>query len=360
MVPGLASAETLRIATYHTEVSRRGPGLLLRDILRGDDAQIAALADVIAAVAPDILLLLDFDYDYDGHALAAFAGVLAARGVDLPHAFAAMPNKGMATGLDLDRDGRFGGARDAQSFGSFAGQGGMAVLSRLPILADEARDFSDILWRDAPGARLPVLDGAPFYPPEALDILRLSSVSHWDLPFQLPGGGRAHLLAFHAGTPAFGGRADTNLHRNRDEVGFWRHYLDGALPDPPAGHFFIAGSANLDPHDGLGDRAAIAALLADPRLQDPAPRSEGAAAASATQGGVNATQTGDPAFDTADWGDDPGYPGNLRVDYILPSADWQVLGSGVFWPAPGAPLAERAASASRHALVWVDVALPEM
>ena len=59
------------------------------------------------------------------------------------------------------------------------------------------------------------------------------------------------------------------------------------------------------------------------------------------------------ATDTADWADPT--PGNLRVDYVLPSADWQVSGSGVIWPAHPDPLAQIVAKASRHRLVWVDL-----
>jgi len=114
------------------------------------------------------------------------------------------------------------------------------------------------------------------------------------------------------------------------------------------------GDANLDPEDGAGLHEAIRDLLADPRLQDPRPASAGAAAAARLQGGANTRQTGDPAQDTADWKDTPG-PGNLRVDYVLPSRDLKVTTSGVVWPAPGAPLADAAGTASRHHLVWVDV-----
>ena len=66
-------------------------------------------------------------------------------------------------------------------------------------------------------------------------------------------------------------------------------------------------------------------------------------------------QTGDPALDTVHWPEPE--PGALRVGYILPSADLSVAGAGVFWPVEGAPLAEVAVRASRHRLIWVDIAL---
>ena len=50
-------ADTLRFATFNTELSRKGPGLLLRDILAAKDAQVnAVLAQIIAADADVIAL----------------------------------------------------------------------------------------------------------------------------------------------------------------------------------------------------------------------------------------------------------------------------------------------------------------
>ena len=48
----------------------------------------------------------------------------------------------------------------------------------------------------------------------------------------------------------------------------------------------------------------------------------------------------------------------MRVDVVLPQRGLTVTASGVLWPAPGAPLAETVATASRHRLVWVDLDLP--
>lgn len=345
-----ATAESLRIATYDADLSREGPGLMLRDISRGDP-QAAAAAAVIAAAAPDILLLTGIDFDHDLVALAAFAGLLSAQGQDYPYRFARRPNSGMATGIDLDGDGQAGTPRDAQGFGRFAGEGGMAILSRLPIAGDEARDFSDFLWRDLPAGL--IADAG--LSPEAVAVQRLSTTAHWDVPVVLPDGGRLHLLAYRATPPVFDGPEDRNGRRNHDETAFWLRYLDGALPwAPPAQHFVVLGDANLDPVDGDGRPAALAALLA--RLTDPRPAGAGARAAAALQGGANAGQAGDPALDTADWNDAGEGPGNLRVDYVLPSADLRVRGAGVWWPRPG-EAADLAAAASRHRLVWVDLDL---
>jgi hypothetical protein len=94
------------------------------------------------------------------------------------------------------------------------------------------------------------------------------------------------------------------------------------------------------------------------RVQDPAPTSEGAVEAATTQAGANATHEGDPALDTADFTDDA--PGNIRADYVLPSAGLEVVDAGVFWPLSDDPLASLTGEfpfpSSDHRLVWVDIA----
>lgn len=304
-----------------------------------NDPQVLAVQQVIAANHPDILLITGFDYDADQVALSAFADGLAALGQAYPHRFALRPNTGRTTGLDLDGDGELGGPNDAQGWGRFSGAEGMALLSRYPVDGAAAQDFSAMLWRDLPGALLPTGMAA-----DAMAIQRLSSTAHWDLPIKAPGG-VIHLLAFAATTPVFDGPEDRNGLRNADEIGFWQAYLDGKLPWQPPADFVIAGLANLDPAKGSGRRGAIRALLSDPRLQDPAPQSRGG-------GGSDTADFPEP--------DDPVKPGpgNLRLDYVLPSAALPVTGSGVYWPAPGDAEAAVATAASRHHLVWVDITRP--
>lgn len=327
---GPSTAEDLRIATYHAELSRDGPGLLLRDIRR-EDPQVEAAARVVAHADPDVLLLLGIDYDYDLAALAAFADRVAAAGAVYPYRLALRPNTGRATGLDLDGDGRRGGPRDAQGYGRFAGEGGMAVLSRHPIDAAGVRDFSGFLWRDLPGAILP--DGLAA---EIRDVQRLSTTGHWDVPIQLAGGDTLRLLAWHATPPVFDGPEDRNGRRNHDEAAFWLRLLDGTLPaDPPAPPFVLLGDANMDPSRSEGRPDAMRLLLAHPGLQDPRP-------------------TGAGGLATADF-PEPGGPGRTRADYVLPSAGLTVTAAGVVWPEDGDPLLAVVQAASRHRLVWVDI-----
>lgn len=338
----------MRFATYSAALSRDGPGLLLMDILE-PDAQAQAAARIIAAARPDVILLTEFDYDYGGAALSAFADLLRAQGLDLPEQFAARPNSGLATGLDLDGNGRAGEPRDAQGYGRFGGNAGMALLSRWPLVLE--RDFTTLLWRDLPGAHLPRWpDGRPFPSEAAMAVQRLSTTAHWVLRLDAPGG-PVTVMAWAGTPPVFDGPEDRNGLRAADEALLWRHYLDGDLGPPPQAPFVLMGLSNLDPVDGDGGHETMATLLADPRLIDPAPASEGGALAAGPD------QYGDPSLDTADW-EEPS-PGNLRVSYILPSRDWQVDGAGVFWPAPGDPQAALLGSdglaAGPHRLVWVDL-----
>lgn len=303
-----AQAEELKLALWNAELARKGPGLLHRDIVRGDDPRVAAVLRTIADLDADILVLGGFDFDAGGLALAALNTKLPD---PYPHLRPLRPNTGIPTGFDLDGDGRADGARDAQGFGSFPGQGGMAILSRLPVVPEESRDFSALLWRDLPGADLPPL------PDGATDVLRLSTSGHHDTAVALPDGRRFHLLTWHGTTPAFDGPEDRNGRRNRDETRFWSGLIDGTLGiAPPPAPFAIIGQANADPDKGDGDPSAIRALLADPRLQDPL------------------------AGDTVDYG---GEIGPLRVSYILPSADLRILDGAV----------EAAPEGARHRPIWI-------
>ncbi len=375
---GERASGVVRLALFNVEELSTAKLTALDGDGVGQDPQVRAAAAIVRRVRPDVLVVNEIDHDYAApDDLAAnprrlLAAYLAQGegGIEYPHVFAAPCNTGLLSGLDLDRDGKVAtdadrGTRahggDCFGYGTYPGQFSMAVLSRLPIRAQEARTFQRFLWRDLPGHHLP----AEFYPPEAAAILRLSSKSHWDVPVEI-GDRVLHLLVSHPTPPVFDGDEDRNGRRNFDEIQFWVRYLadDPALYDDRGGRgglspgalFVLAGDLNADPgsreavYDGV---PAIAQLLAHPLIQDPGDRvgSRGAAA----HAGRSAGSPGHPERATAEFG------GGVRVDYLLPGRGLEILDGGVFWPAAeedpeGHRLAE---AASDHRLVWLDLKLPE-
>ncbi|MGJ8616439.1 MAG: endonuclease/exonuclease/phosphatase family protein [Sulfitobacter sp.] len=295
---------------------------MLRDILKGSDPQIIAVMDVLLSANADVVALQGFDYDLQGSALSAFTQALREQGLDYQFQFAGPPNAGLKTDIDLDGDGKVGGPGDAQGYGRFFGQGGMALLSRYPIVTTEVQDFSTFLWKDLPENLFPHTKAGPFPSTAAHDIQRLSSNGHWIVPIDHPELGRVHILTFHASPPVFDGPEDRNGRRNHDEVAFWTQYLEGTIGKVPSNNFILMGDANLDPARGDGRSEAMQDLLAHPSLQDPLP---------------NITTVNWPHTD------------DIRVDYVLPSQDWTVLKAQT---APHNP------TASRHRLVWVDLKKP--
>lgn len=337
-----AAAQNLRLATYNIDFSDKGPGLVLQSLRKGGTDQQKAVLAAIAALDADILLLTGIDYDAGGATLAALNDALAGQGRAYPYMLALRPNSGLATGFDLNGNGRLGEPRDAMAYGRYAGEGAMAVLSRFPIDTANIRDFSAFLWADLPRNLSPDTN------PALRAVQRLSSGGHYEVPIALHGGKTLRLLAYYAGPPAFDGPEDRNGRRNHDETAFWLRLLAGDLPfDPPQSPFVVIGQTSLDPMDGEGLPAALMQLLAHPALQDPAPRGP--------HGRIEPAHRGDPAHDTAL------YPrlGGLRVGYVLPSSALMVQGAGVMWPPDTDPKAAVLATASRHRPVWVDISLPQ-
>lgn len=317
LVGTVAQADSIRIATFNAELTRKGPGLLLRDIQRGEDEQVQAFVALLAEARPDIIALQGIDYDLRQTALKALVETLSTAGLTYPHYFTSAPNAGQSTGLDLNGNGRLGDADDAHGFGRFNGMGGMAILSRFPIDRDAVEDFTPMLWRNLEDHTYPMVDGAPFGGEDVFAAHRLSSRGHWVVPVKTPENGTLRLMTFHATPPIYDGEEDRNGRRNHDETAFSLNYLTRDTNMDP---FIIAGTANTDPARGSGRRRAIKQLLASPDLQNPFDDSP-----------------------TADFKDP--LPGDLRVDYLLPSVDWRVLASGMM-PSP---------KASRHSLLWVDI-----
>lgn len=385
-----AKAEgAVRIATYNVSLNRSEAGQLRKDLERGD-AQIAAVAAVIRAVQPDVLLLNEVDYSAEISNTAflnkAFSNAelfeelyldqeqpdrLGNPAWPMPGVYSAAVNTGVSSGLDLNANGQLNDPEDAWGFGRFPGQYGMAVLTRFEIDHAQVHSLQTLPWSALPGAMIPRLpdSGREYYAVDTWKQLRLASKSFWDVPVKTPLG-TLHVLASHPTPPAFDGPEDRNGCRNHDEIKLIEHYINRAdflIDDTgaraglqPADLFVVLGDLNSDPQDGDSRSAAIIDLLNHPRMaRYPPPRSAGAVLAAQTQAGANRSHRGAPAEDTGDFNDRQ--VGNLRIDYALPSKDFRVVASGVFWPEES-QLAEdlrdqvRAVlEASDHHLVWIDV-----
>jgi hypothetical protein len=368
--------EPVRFATFNASLNRSSEGELVSDLSTPDDPQAQAVAEIIQLTAPDVILINEFDFDpgavdlfRDNYLEVSQNG---AEPVEYPHFFIAPSNTGIPSGFDLNNDGSVGGPEDAYGFGFFPGQFGMLVLSKYPIIG--ARTFQNFLWRDMPDALLPIdpSTGESWYSDEELEVFRLSSKSHWDVELQV-GRSQVHFLASHPTPPVFDGDEDRNGTRNHDEIRFWSDYImpsrssyiyddagvsGGIEPGEP---FVIAGDQNSDPFDGDSIPGSAQLLLENPRVNDKfTPTSTGGVWAAETQGGANESHLGDPAQDTADFAD--GAPGNLRVDYVLPSKQLRIVDGAVFWPAEGEPHFELTGvfpfPSSDHRLVWIDVIVP--
>ncbi|MHA7282636.1 endonuclease/exonuclease/phosphatase family protein [Arthrobacter sp. TMS2-4] len=376
-----AAQQEVRFATYNASLNRSSTGGLVRDLATPGNAQARAVAEVLQINRPDVVLLNEFDYVPGGRAADLFnqnylsVGQNGKAPLDYPYVYTAPSNTGAPSGYDLDNDGFVGGADDALGFGEFEGQYGMVVYSRYPILTESVRTFQNFLWKDMPGALLPdnpaTATPDDWYSASELQVLPLSSKSHWDVPVSV-GGKTVHVLASHPTPPVFDGVEDRNGRRNSDEIRFWSDYVTGGrdasyiYDDVGTGgglqrgeRFVVMGDLNSDPIDGDSIGGSIDQLLGNKRVQDPLPSSAGATEASAFQGGANADQRSDPRFDTADFEDLD--VGNIRADYVLPSRTLRVAGSGVFWPRAGTPGSELTGifpfPTSDHRLVFVDVAL---
>jgi len=349
-------------------VDKKGVGL---------DKQLLSAAQIIKKIKPDVLVINEIDHDYNaiskGLSLNLFRFMKAYlqqgdAGITYFHVFTAPCNTGIPTGLDLNNDGRisseqnvgdraYGG--DCFGFGSYPGQYAMGLYSKFPIDTSQVRTFQKFLWKDLAGNHIP----PDYFDEAALNIFRLSSKSHWDVPI-LINGKKLHLFLSHPTPPSFDGDEDSNGRRNFDEIKFWVNYLadDNTLYDDKniyggfkGNHpFLIAGDLNAsrNSESRYDNMVAIDQLLNHPKIND-------TGRWLVSKGGCEGRIEGPPDFwerSTAKFGTD----NRMRIDYLLPDKNIQIKGGGVFWPSgdedpAGHTLAE---TASDHRLVWIDIIIP--
>jgi endonuclease/exonuclease/phosphatase family metal-dependent hydrolase len=336
---------------------------------RGTNLQLKRAAAAIQHLRPDVLLLNEIDGDVPGRKenpprlfIERYLKQpqFGETPIDFPHLFYRESNTGEPTGIDMDGDGKSTGPEDAYGFGRYPGEYGMCLLSRFPIQADKARTFRKLLWKDVPGHLIPDgSNGRPkFYSPKQIDVFRLSSKSHWDVPLDV-NGTTIHILTSHPTPPIFDGPEDRNGRRNFDELRFWRDYLNGGETanyikddaDKQGGYesndpFIFLGDLNADPvrYEAPYGIPPIHMILKHPRVFDPKPTSNGA-----REDEKSPSLKDFREYKTSHFG---------RIDYALPSKELKVVGSGVFWPGKNEKHREWFAiesPASDHRPVWVDV-----
>ncbi|MEH2194562.1 MAG: phytase [Nostoc sp.] len=380
----MVTTNTVRFSQFNASLNRNTEGELVTDLSSPDNPQAKAVAEIIQRNNPDVLLINEFDYSPEAVQLFKQNYLAVSQNgatpVDYTYSYIAPSNTGIASGFDLNNNGTAvttpgaaGYGDDALGFGNFPGQYGMLLLSKYPIDTANIRTFQNFLWKDMPNALLPDDSTTPepndWYSEDELAVVRLSSKSHWDVPIQV-NGETIHVLVSHPTPPTFDGPEDRNGKRNHDEIRFWADYITPGKGDyiyDDAGKtggilagsdFVIMGDQNADPVDGDSYDNAIRQLLQNPNINtNVIPTSLGGPQQADLQGGANANQKGNPSFDTADFADTT--PGNLRTDYVLPSADLKIANSGVFWPLNTdptfSPVGTYPFPSSDHRLVFADV-----
>ena len=386
------------------------------DELSGDEKteaenviQIRNIAEIIQRTRPDLLVMAEFDNNgttTDSDANNALQGFQAnyltpaqkddLQGISFPNVKNVPTNTGLLSPFDLDNRGdpnKPALPSDAWGFGFYHGQYAFAVASKFPF--GTMRTFQEFKWVDMPAEGNPEIDicdnpedkpipatrqcGDPWYSADAWAQFRVSSKNHIDLVVKVPAEGNTekdiHFLVSHPTPPIFDGSARRNYKRNRAEIKFWHDYVgkesyfkdDGGVKGGLAedAYFVIAGDLNADPYEGDGHRPTILGLLESSSVNTAAttgaliPVSKGAQEYLSSP---NCERTCD-----RNNGDTITSISGLRLDHVIPSANFNVLRSGVFWPASGEPgrnlvddpkLGQGKGVSSDHRLVWVDLYIP--
>lgn len=360
----------IRFATYNVAMYRGEANHLAKDLSNSQDTQIQNIAAVIQHIRPDVIALMEFDYDSTGTLLDAFQKNYLSKSqqgeetITYPYSMSFPSNTGLLSDFDFNNDGAISLPEDAYGYGRYEGQYAFAVFSKYPIDEKNIRSFQHFKWADMPDAKRPMNeDGSFYYDDEEWASFRLSSKNHIDIPVLISKEKSVHVILAHPTPPVFDGPEDRNGLRNFDEIRLIKDYISNAdylLDDNgqkgglQAGEsFVIMGDFNADPHDGDAYPDAIQQLLSHPSVHPDVasgkhiPKSNGGKIFN-----KSTEHKGDPAFDTSFFG--------LRIDYVLPSADLKIKKSGVCWPAPGEALYEQVKdqNASDHLLVWVDIQIP--
>lgn len=369
VVSGRGPPTELRYAAYNVV------NLGTEQVQQPGNEQAEAAARVVQEVQPDVLVVNELannvqqstvaDVPADPTNVEAFVENYLSEpqgprleGIDYDHTLQPESNTGLLPEDDYDfnKDGESGQRPgDAFGFGFYPGQYAFGIASRYPFDEDAVRSFQEFLWGDMPGNLIPVQGeegvstDAIYLTEEELEVYRLSSKTHIDVPFDVDGD-VVHGLFSHPTPPVFDGANNFNGRWNHDEVRFFADYVAGAeyiYDDSGTGggldsdeSYVLMGDMNAGPGDQPLDPATRYFVENENFNTRSLPTSPGGA------------QRGNP-YATAEFGD-----GSL-VDWVLPSPDLQLRSSSVVWPSENARkrgLTDDVETASDHRLVWADVA----
>ena len=141
----------IRVATFNASLNRSSFGQLATDLSTPNNAQAKKVAEIVQRMAPDIILINEFDYDaanpnlardrfHDNYLAISQNGQTA---LNYPYRYAAPTNTGVPTGATTTADGDFDNngtvditpgddtyGNDCFGFGQFPGQYSFVVYSK--------------------------------------------------------------------------------------------------------------------------------------------------------------------------------------------------------------------------------------
>lgn len=355
----------IRVATLHADLTGESGSTtaegLASDLEAGNHLQARTLAQTVQFNDPDVLVLTGVSYD-DGEIarllqdLYLGSGQGGQSGIDYPYLFTAPTNSGVDSGADLDGDGAVGGPGDAIGYGDFAGQHGMIVFSKHPIVEDEVRTFQNLLWRDVPDSEMPEDE----YSDLEQSILRLFETSMWDVPI-LPEGASEHLHVVATSLIDADGAA-VDAARAEDQRRVLTDYVTGQAPyltdgDGDTGglglgdQFVIAG---LPTHaDSPTAQSDLDSLVQTPGIQDTEPVAVTDQSLEERPGSIEGTNGAATRVRPEER--------DVRASVVLPSEGIQSGASGIFWPGEGEYGYEVIDPSAEYTLddrlVWADLSI---
>lgn len=356
---------TLEAGLFATQEGSQALEQLIGALETGNHSVARAVAQTAQISAPDVLVLTGVSYDSSERIAQLLrdrylaSGQHGESGLEYPYYYTSGTNSGLESGADLDRDGAIGGPGDAIGAGNYPGERGVVVFSQYAILDDEVRTFQEFLWEDLPENSM----DTDLYSSLEKSILRLHQTSLWDVPVDVEGE-TVHVIA-HAIAAANDEAAEEDLARAEDERRVLADYVsgrswylyddDGELGGLDQGESFVLAGHTLPADAGDAEPENLDALLEEPGLQDPEP--EAVSAEPLTQRSSSADSADPAATHRVEGGN------HMRSSFVLPSQNFGVSSSGVFWPAEGEYGYElvdpQRQSSLNDRLVWADLTLTD-